>query len=165
MRRILLILALIAVFSPIGEIQAEHVPMLIIPRLELVSPIGEIALVNTIWDTTNLGTGIAHLGTTGWISAGSNTVLAGHYDLPSGAPGAFYRLDQLSVGDWIWLFTADNQPHIYLITTIFDVDPSDVAVTYPEPGQTLITLITCDRFDPTTRTFTQRLIIRGVLVP
>jgi LPXTG-site transpeptidase (sortase) family protein len=145
-----------------GDAYANSTPMLVIPRLMIDQPIGEIALVNHIWDTADLGNGVAHLGTTGWIENFTNTVLAGHYNLSNGQPGAFYRLSRISIGDWLWIVVGERV-FTYQITAIFTVDPNEVSVTYPVPGETAISLITCSG-DLVNGFYDKRLIVRGVLV-
>ncbi len=165
MKRSIVALILLIILSPIGDIRAANsatLQILVIPRLELVLPIGEIPLVNHLWSTVALGTGVARLGTTGDFTPGTNSVIAGHLNLPDGTPGAFAHLQWLQVNDYIWVETG-GAVQVYQITAIWSVDPSDVAVTYDIPGQTDITLITCAG-DLVNGQYSQRLIVRGILV-
>jgi sortase A len=78
-----------------------------------------------------------------------NVAIAGHRTT-YGAP--FYRLNELVVGDPIYLTTTRGTRYTYLVTSHSTVDPSDVAVLDNTPTVAELTLTTCNpRFEATNR--------------
>ncbi len=103
---------------------------------------------------------VGHLQGTPWISETGNIVLGGHSEMPNGAPGIFYHLDKLEVGDAIVVTTAFGKQRTFYVEEIFSVQFDDLTVLYPSQGPQL-TLLTCDipSFDPTTQFYAERLIV------
>lgn len=55
----------------------------------------------------------------------------------------FYDLPALQPGDDIYLTDANGTTYSYHVTDIFAVDPTETWVTYPIPGEDMLTLQTC----------------------
>lgn len=85
-----------------------------------------------------------------------NFVLAGHRSRTYGKQ--FNRLDELGIGDLITIETVANE-YVYVITSTFLVEPTDIFVLDQNPELRELTLITCEPI----RNPTHRLIIRGEL--
>jgi sortase A len=78
-----------------------------------------------------------------------NSAIAGHRTT-YGAP--FYRLNELSDGDPIYITTDTGVRYTYRVTSHSVVDPSDVGVLDNTPTVAELTLTTCNpRFEATTR--------------
>lgn len=158
-----LIVLLIMLLDRTAQGQEQAIGRLTIPAIGIDNEITEIGLArigrDVTWDTSRLGTGIAHLAGQGWITQASNYVLAGHYDLEDRSPGAFYRLSELVLGDTILFTLTDGAQRVYSIDTIRVVEVNDLTPLYPS-NEDRLTLLTCYNFDG--QTYTQRLIVTAV---
>jgi sortase A len=136
-----------------------------IPRLELQVSVVKVPFERKTgsWDLSDLGYRTAHLEGTANPGSASNTVLAAHNVLPSGADGPFKRLSELRVGD-IVIVKAGEQSFRYRITAKKIVQPTEVEVVYPTEEPTL-TLMTCANWDAATQSYTGRLVVTGHLIP
>ncbi len=124
---------------------------LVIPRIDLDSPVVEVGIVDGAWEVAKYAVG-HHLGTALPGQPG-NLVLSGHRGL-YGAP--FKRLPELKIGDEILVYDALGRVFRYRVAQMVEVWPTQVEVMYPTRDPT-ITLITCTEYD------TKRLVVRGVL--
>jgi len=111
----------------------------------------------------------------GWYTAGwykdsakageqGNIVLDGHYDTNTGAPGAFWELKDLQIGDKVLLTDALGRNFEYAVT-----QKSYIAITDPERAKVFdstqakeLTLITCGGvLDYASGTYNKRLVIKA----
>lgn len=103
-----------------------------------------------------------HLKGTGFPwQKGANTYIAGHR---LGYPNtdsflAFYDQDKLKKGDEIFVRDSEGKKYTYRVFKSFVVYPSDIWVTKPVPGKSILTLQTCTLPD-----YSQRIITRAELV-
>ena len=103
-----------------------------------------------------------HLKGTGFPwEKGSNTYVAGHrLGYPNtGSYLAFYDLNAIKQGDELYVTDANGHKYTYKVFKEFVVDPTDVYVTKPVKGKTVLTLQSCTLPD-----YTKRLIIQAELV-
>lgn len=106
---------------------------------------------------SDLKTGAGHMPWTPLPGQPGNAVISGHRTT-YGQP--FHDLDQLNVGDNIEVETALGT-HVYSVTEVFVVRPTDVWVTHPKAGAWL-TLTTCNpRFSARERLIVQAQLIAG----
>ena len=95
--------------------------------------------------------GIMHLSGTGFpYERGSNTYIVGHaadYDA-SRVPNVFRNLKGLKQGDTITLRYTPGRTYEYRAYQYFIVNPTDVWITEPVPGNEIISLQTCYRAPP-----------------
>jgi sortase A len=70
----------------------------------------------------------------------------------------FWDLNEVSVGDDIYVTDANGTKYTYNVFKTFVVNPSNTHVTETEPGKNIVTLQTCTLPD-----YKQRLIVQGVL--
>ncbi len=132
---IALILIIIWLAVPDGQVQAEGERRWInIPALEISQKVVTVKYDGYQWDTSRLGDGIGHLEYLDWLGGG-NTVLVGHN------PGAFSSLDQLQIGDVIYLYDAADV-YKFAVTEMFTVTEAALWVYYSTQSQRL-TLFTC----------------------
>ncbi|MCG3209106.1 MAG: hypothetical protein FOGNACKC_02725 [Anaerolineae bacterium] len=133
---------------------------LVIPRLNLDTPIIPAPIVGQSWQVDHLRQEVGHLAGTAAPGAASNVVLAGHVSLVDGSAGPFARLNQLAPGDEVWLADGGSR-YRYIIDNQQVVAPEDIQVTYPSTaGQ--ITLITCSNWQ--NDHYANRLVVTGHLV-
>src|ERR687897_3090875 len=90
----------------------------------------------------------------------ANVYIAGHR---LGYPNTeswltFWDLDNVSVGDEIYVTDANGTKYTYKVFKTFIVKPSDTHVTATEPGKNILTLQTCTLPD-----YEQRLIVQADL--
>jgi len=112
-------------------------------------------------DEGTLDRGAMHLAGTGFPwQAGANVYIAGHrlgYK-GTGSYLQFYDLDKLGEGDEIVLTDAGGTRYTYTVFRRQVVDPSEVSVTWPVPGRSIVSLQTCTLPD-----YSQRLVVQGEL--
>jgi sortase A len=106
--------------------------------------------------------GAIHLEGTGFPwQEGSNTYLAGHR---LGYPGTesfltFYDLNKLESGDKVFVEDSGGTEYTYKVYKSFVTGPSDLSVTRPVAGKSVLTLQTC-----TLPNYKDRLIVRADLI-
>jgi sortase A len=94
--------------------------------------------------------------------AGANTYIAGHvlgYE-GTGSLYDFAALPSMTYGDEIYLTDANGNEYKYVVDEILTVPLTDVWVTNPVPGRTMVSLQTC--INPPA--YDMRLVVRGDLV-
>jgi sortase A len=88
----------------------------------------------------------------------ANVYIAGHRLGYVGTPSwlAFWDLNEVDVGDRIYVTDSMGRRYVYKVFKDFIVDPSDVFVTQPIKGKNILTLQTCTLPD-----YSRRLIIQA----
>lgn len=119
---------------------------LIIPAIQLDSPVEEVTIENGVWQVAQYAAGY-HRGSARPGTIG-NTVISGHNGL-SGA--VFRRLHELDLGDEVLLY-AGRRLYRYVVEETKSVWPYQVEVM-AQTSSPILTLITCTAYD------TQRLIV------
>jgi sortase A len=103
-----------------------------------------------------------HLRGTGspWQKA-ANVYIAGHRLGYVGTPSflAFWDLNNLEVGDNVFVTDSMGRRYVYRVFKEFIVDPQDVHVTRPLEGRNVLTLQTCTLPD-----YSRRLIVQAEMV-
>lgn len=113
-------------------------------------------------DTAKLDAGAIRLKDTGYPwESGANVYIAGHrLGYPNtGSFLLFYDLDKLQNGDKVVLKDTEGRRYIYQVFKEFVVDPSELSVTEPVPGKSVISLQACTLPD-----YARRLIVQAELV-
>jgi sortase A len=119
---------------------------LVIPRIQLDTPVIEVTVENGIWQVAEYAAGY-HRGTARPGTVG-NTIISGH----KGLKGAvFRRLEELSPGDEVLVY-AGPRLYRYIVKESIRVWPYQVEVM-AQTSNPIMTLITCTTYD------TQRLIV------
>lgn len=92
---------------------------------------------------------------------GANTYIAGHrLGYPSTKSFlAFYDQNKLKKGDKIFVTNSEGDKYTYRVFKSFVVDPSELWVTEPVKGKSILTLQTCTLPD-----YSERIITRAELV-
>ncbi len=117
---------------------------------------------NKEWDLTWLGDQAGYLNGTAYPTHTGNSVLTGHVYLPSGLPGQFAHLENLSYGDEIIIHLA-NQRYVYQVRENKVLLPKDASV-FRHQDYPWLTLVTCKDYDEKKRTYSYRVAIGAVLV-
>lgn len=119
---------------------------LVIPSIQLDTPVVEVTIVDGVWETAAYAAGY-HRGTARPGTVG-NTVISGH----KGLDGAvFMRLEEVDIGDEV-LLQAGQRLYRYVVAEKKSVWPQQVEVM-AQTSRPILTLITCTAFD------TQRLVV------
>lgn len=124
----------------LAPIKVSPSTRMLIPRLAVDSPIVSVALKNGEWPVPRFIVG--HLAESVRPGEVGNAVFAGHLQsLTSG--NVFARLKELEAGDEMAFF-ADDSERVFRVIETKVVRNTDVSVLAERPGQTLVTLITCE---------------------
>ena len=98
--------------------------------------------------------------------SGGNVVFSGHVDFHGVGPAVFWNLGKLKKGDPIEVALADGRTYTYHVTgeATFDANGAPVdQIVGPTPVES-VTLITCTGvFNPKTRQYNKRLVVRAEL--
>ena len=139
---------------PLLGVQAEIIPV----------EIQKLPGRGNTWDVSALNMTVGYFTHLPWFGQGSNVVLGGHALSSMGNPDVFYNLDELAIGDDIFV-RANGQEYHYRVAENFTVDKYELRVLYPTLHEQ-ITLITCERNSYNTRTnrYQRRVVIVAVPV-
>jgi sortase A len=135
-----------------GYSPGENVGRIVIPKISLDLPLGEMANCD---DQANLDRGPCHIGGTALPGREGNSGIAGHRST-YGQP--FRAVGSLATGDEIVILEHAGARFSFRVTAIWVVSPSDVWVLDPTPEPSL-TLITCHPVGSDA----SRLIVRATL--
>lgn len=154
-----------AIESPIhpnSPLPKRPATRLVIPAMELDTPVIVSPIVNQTWKVDDLGKDfVGHLEGTASPGDPSNVVLAGHVTIAPNVYGPFAGLGKLKAGDSIILYT-DNQSYTYIVDYRQLVDRTNIQVAYPsDTGR--VTLITCSNWSDELGAYQKRLIVVGHL--
>lgn len=133
-----------------------------IPSLGVKIPIVGIPKKNGTWDVTWLAKQAGWLEGSAFPSWNGNSVLTSHVYLSSGLPGPFANLYKLKFDDQI-IVHAYGQKYIFVVRTNAVVLPNDTSV-FKHEEKAWVTLVTCKEYDPKTKTYRKRVVVRAVLV-
>jgi sortase A len=136
----------------VSPVFSEQRPQrLIIPAIELDTPVKEVYIQDGIWQVADYAAGYHH--GSAFPGEPGNTVIAGH----AGLRGAVFRsLGTLRAGDDVLLDAGGNR-YRYRVREQLSVWPTQTEVMRPTETPVL-TLITCTAWD------TQRLVVIADLV-
>jgi LPXTG-site transpeptidase (sortase) family protein len=135
---------------------------LIIPELEVDVAVFEAWQHRRTWAFHVFTEEAGHLQYTAYPGMGGNVVIGAHYELADFEPGPFYTLDALGEGALIEVYFM-GELYTYQVVGTDLVSPRDLSILRPTPFEVL-TLLTCYDYSPQAATYTQRYIVRAVLV-
>ncbi len=116
------------------------------------------------WDLNWLGKDAGYLNGTAFPTWLGNTVLTGHVWNADNTPGAFAGLRKLQPDDLVKI-VAWGQVYTYKVTESRNIWPEQSNVLFQHVSDaSTITLMTCELFNPFTRGYTFRRIVRTVFV-
>lgn len=135
-----------------------------IPSQNVKTNIVGVPETDNIWDVNWLGTDIGWLNGTAFPSWEGNSVLTGHVTNASGLPGPFANLKNLNIGDQIIVHLFDQQ-YTFEVRVTRLVRPYTTKYAFKHlEGNSFLTLITCEDYNPFNDTYLFRRIIRAELV-
>jgi LPXTG-site transpeptidase (sortase) family protein len=137
-------------------------PMLVIPLLDVNTPILGIDLKDGIWDISWLWDQVGWLEGTAYPTRNGNSVLTAHVVTADGKDGPFANLKTLTVDDYVFIKISGYR-YIYKVESIDYVNPNDMSV-FSHEDSSWLTLITCDSYDEKTGIYLLRVIVRAQLV-
>jgi LPXTG-site transpeptidase (sortase) family protein len=159
---LLLMGAVIGVFTPAQPAQAAKTFRIIIPSIGLDVPIVTAPRTRYSWRVSHLGTKYAgFLQGSSYPGAGGNVVIAAHVEISATKPGPFFNLNAVPSGSDVFIVYGDLQ-YRYVVSGPVTVDPTDVQYALPTSVEVL-TLITCasDNSQSPTGRYAKRLIVRA----
>jgi len=109
----------------------------------------------------------AFSGMGGYPGSSGNAVFSGHVDYHPHYTAVFWDLNQLAPGDIIEVHLPDGKVARYSVQWSESIDPeTDFSSYCRDTGEGTITIVTCQgTFDPSTRQYNRRLVVRGALIP
>lgn len=134
----------------------------IIPDLEVDAAVKTASFEGKAWNIDGLGADVAWLEKTSLPGLGSNTVLAGHFNLKGSLNGPFRYLLYLKDGAEIQVLT-QNYLYRYAIDYQMRVSPENERVVQATEKPKL-TLLTCSAWDQLTKTFKYRRVVVASLM-
>lgn len=140
---------------------------LVIASIGVDAPIEVIGVdADNVMQTPSLPTSVGWYDFSAHPGEAGNIVFAGHVDYHDYGKAVFWYLDQLQPGDTIDVYTDRGTIVTYRVTDIGSIDANADAQSVIAPTSTpTITLITCEgHFDPSTRHYDRRLVVKGDLV-
>jgi len=135
---------------------------LLIPRLGIETSIVGVPIAERGWDVTWLWNQVGYLEGTAFPTWRGNTALSAHNVLPNGLPGPFAGIRQLKWGDEVVIRTS-GLDYIYSVREVFQTHPDDSSALRHEDYD-WVTLITCSSFDEESGEYSNRSIVRAILL-
>ena len=149
--------------SPTQQPRAGIPTQLVIPQLSVDAPVEQVGLdAQKRMDVPKVVTN------TGWYMYGprpgekGNSVIAAHFDTPTGAPSVFYDLAKLSPGDTIEVSDDQNQTHTFVVdkVTTFPTDDFPIDLVFGASDTAHLNLITCGgSWDKNKRIYDERVVV------
>lgn len=134
-----------------------------IPKLAVSTPIVGVPLNTDNWDVTWLGKNAGWLNETAFPSWAGNSVITAHVWDSYNQPGIFYNLKNLQYGDSIKVH-AFGQVYTYEVRETKQISPNNFSAILKHEDNAWLTLITCEDYQPTLKTYNYRRMVRAVLV-
>ncbi|MDX1993021.1 MAG: sortase [bacterium] len=161
---LLLTVSFFSVFST-STAQASGGNTIQIPSIGVDAPIVTLNIRafpdgSVTWDTTAITSQVGYLNGTSWFGRGGNVVLGGHSELAERAPGVFFRLHEVAVGDEV-IVTVDGSERRYTVTRVFEVDETDLSILNSASSERL-TIMTCSRASYAGGAYPRRTVVIAV---
>ena len=120
-----------------------------------------VPIIEDTWDVTWLSHQAGWLTGTAFPSYIGNSVVTAHVYLPSGLPGPFVELNQLTWDDRV-IIHAFGKQYIYQVRSN-DLITADDKSALQHEEYSWITLLTCKGYNEITDSYNYRIMIRAVL--
>jgi LPXTG-site transpeptidase (sortase) family protein len=133
-----------------------------IPKLGVRVPIVGVPQSDSSWNVDWLWNQAGWLNGTAFPTWTGNSVITGHVYLPSGLPGPFVNLYNLSFNDTVIVAFGGRQ-YIYKVRSVLLVRPGDLSILRHETLSWL-TLITCRSYSESSDSYRWRVAVRSVLM-
>jgi LPXTG-site transpeptidase (sortase) family protein len=133
-----------------------------IPSLGVEMPILGVPITNKGWDVSWLGNQAGWLEGTAFPTTLGNSVITGHVYMPNGKSGPLVNLDTLKWGNRI-IVHFQGQASTYEVRQVVNVQPTDSSA-FRHEEESWVTLVTCRGYNAATNTYSQRTVVRAVLI-
>jgi LPXTG-site transpeptidase (sortase) family protein len=143
-------------YAVLGSVWVE------IPAISVKLPIVGVPLAANGWDVQWLKEQVGWLQQTAFPGFSGNSVLTAHVYDADGSAGPFVNLHMLGYGDRI-IVHAYGVAYTYEVRTVQRLKPTDMTPLRHE-NKSWLTLITCQGFNEDTYTYTNRVVLRAVLI-
>lgn len=144
-------------YADLGELWLE------IPSLKVKIPNVGVPLTENGWDVSWLSGQADWLEGTAFPTWTGNSALTAHVVNRSGAPGSFDELSKLVYDDLV-VIHAWGQKYTYRVRTNQTLSASSVQGALPHEEYNWVTLLTCQDYNPNTKSYRLRRMVRAVLV-
>jgi LPXTG-site transpeptidase (sortase) family protein len=134
-----------------------------IPRLGVKMSIVGVPQTGDGWDVSWLSKEAGWLNGSAYPTWSGNSVLTGHVWDALNQPGPFARLKELKYGDQIKIHIF-GEVYTYGVTENTLISPSNTAAAFKHEEKTWITLLTCEDYKETSKTYLSRRMIRAALI-
>ncbi|MEW6085901.1 MAG: sortase [Chloroflexota bacterium] len=134
-----------------------------IPRLGVKMKIVGVPQTKDGWDVTWLNRDAGWLNGSAFPTWSGNSVITGHVWDAFNKPGPFTNLKDLKYGDQVKIH-AFGQVFIYEIRESSLIAPSNVASMLKHEEKSWLTLVTCDTYNESNKTYKYRRLVRAVLI-
>ncbi len=137
-----------------------------IPAIGVDTVVVNAPRTGNTWESSHLTSQVGHMEGTAYPGQGSNVVLVAHRYLSirngqPANPGPFASLDRLHPGDQILVYSAGTV-YTYAMTEQMQITRRDTWIIGGTDGE-MVTLMTCDAWNPATLTYDKLLVVRGRL--
>jgi LPXTG-site transpeptidase (sortase) family protein len=134
-----------------------------IPKLGIKTPIVGVPKTDKGWDISWLGADVGWLNGSAFPTWDGNSVLTAHIWNANNTAGPFDGLVNLQYGDRIKIH-AYGQVYTYAVVDSSLILPSDIKTAFQHKEDSWLTLITCEGYQQKTGTYSNRRMIRAMLV-
>jgi LPXTG-site transpeptidase (sortase) family protein len=134
-----------------------------IPNTGVKTSILGVPLVDGDWDVSWLGNQVGYLFGSAYPTWQGNTVLTGHIWNANNTPGIFFNLKTLKHGDLIRIH-AYGMVYTYEVRENRLISETNLEAAFQSETYDWITLLTCEGYQPSDKTYAARRMVRAVLV-
>jgi LPXTG-site transpeptidase (sortase) family protein len=134
-----------------------------IPKLNVKIPIVGVPLSEEGWDVTWLGRNAGWLESTVFPTWAGNSVVTAHVWDALNQAGPFANLDDLTWGDQIHIFF-DGIRYTYEVREQVMVKEDEMDLVFKHEEHPWLTLLTCKNYSEKDKVYTDRMVIRAVMV-
>jgi len=145
------------VYDLLGELRLE------IPTLGIKLPIVGARIEKNGWNLTWLTNSVAYLEGSAYPTLTGNTVLTAHLTDANNHPGPFYGLKGMQVGQKIYIHV-NGYIYVYQVQENRKVDAANISAVFAHEDYDWITLVTCEDFNGLTGSYTNRRIVKAILI-
>ena len=149
--------------QPADKAYASTDVWLEIPKLGVKLSIVGVPQTKTGWDISWLGKNAGWLNGSAFPTWKGNSVITAHVWDAQNKPGPFVGLINLTYGDQVKVH-AFGQVYTYEIAGSSVIQPSDISTVFQHEDKSWLTLVTCENYQQTTGIYSNRRIVRAVLM-
>ncbi|MBL8062989.1 MAG: sortase, partial [Anaerolineales bacterium] len=134
-----------------------------IPSLGVKVPIVGVQFKDRKWDVTWLAGNVGFLEGSAYPTWKGNTVITGHVTDTNGKPGPFAYINELQVGNKVYVHN-DGFIYVYEVRQTRLLLPASTRTLFRHEDDSWLSLITCENLNSKGDKFTQRRLVRAVLI-